>query len=95
MVVPDGVVEAERLVTPAPLVTGTLVTVDDDRGDAELPQPRTERDTALPSADDQRVGLDRASELALLGLATFAQDRGSSDWPCTAPITRRVPCGSS
>ena len=54
VVVPDRVVQAERLVAAAPLVAGPGVLVDDDRRDAELPQPGAERDAALAAADDQR-----------------------------------------
>ena len=57
MVVPDGVVQAERLVAVAPLVAGPRVPVDDDVVDAELAQPRTERDAALAAADDDDVRL--------------------------------------
>ena len=55
MVVPDRVVQAQRLVAAAPLVPGSPALVDDDRGDAELPQPRAEPDAALPPADDEQV----------------------------------------
>jgi hypothetical protein len=36
MVVPDGVMQAERLVAGAPGIAGALVLLDDDGGDAEL-----------------------------------------------------------
>ena len=67
VVVPDRVVEAERLVAAAPLVAGPRVTVDDDGRDAELAQPRAQPDAALPAADDDDVGLRGDPEL--LGLA--------------------------
>jgi hypothetical protein len=57
MVVPDGVVQAQRLVTLAPLVSRPFVTVDDDAGHPQLTQPRAERDPALPAADDEGVRL--------------------------------------
>ena len=61
VVVPDRVVQAERLVALAPGVAGALVALDDDRRHAELAQPRAERDAALPAADDHDVGLRRRS----------------------------------
>jgi hypothetical protein len=60
-------VQAERLVALAPRVPGALVALDDDGRDTELPQPRAERDPALPAADDHDLRLLRAPEL--LGLA--------------------------
>ena len=69
VVVPDRVVEAERLVALAPGVAGTLVALDDDRGDAELAQPGAEGDAALPAADDDDLGLHLVAELARLALA--------------------------
>ena len=69
VVVPDRVVQAERLVALAPGVAGTLVALDDDRRHAELAQPRAERDPALPAADDHDVGLRLVAELVGLLLA--------------------------
>jgi hypothetical protein len=48
VIVPDRIVQAERLVAPAPLVAGPLVAVDHDMRDAQLPHPRAQRDAALP-----------------------------------------------
>ena len=62
VVVPDRVVQAERLVPVAPLVAGPRVLVDDEGRDAELAQPRAEGDAALAAADDQHVRLRRAAE---------------------------------
>ena len=67
MVVPDGVVQAQRLVPAAPLVAGPLVPVDDEVVDAELAQPRAERDTALAAADHQDVGVAVAAQAVDLG----------------------------
>ncbi len=64
VVVPDRVVQAERLVALAPGVAGALVALDDDRRHAELAQPRAERDAALPAADDHDLGLRLVAELA-------------------------------
>ena len=69
VVVPDRVVQAERLVALAPGVAGALVALDDDRRDVELAQPRSERDAALPAADDHDVGLLGVAELGGLALA--------------------------
>ena len=57
VVVPDRVVQAEGLVAVAPGVARALVLLDDDGRHAQPPQPRAERDAALPAADDEHVGL--------------------------------------
>ena len=69
VVVPDRVVEAERLVAAAPRVARPRVAVDDDRRDVELAQPRAEPDPALAAADHEHVGLRLVAELARLALA--------------------------
>src|SRR6185295_11216665 len=69
VVVPDRVVQAERLVALAPRVPGALVALDDDGRDTELPQPRAERDPALAAADDHDLRLLRAPELLSLAAA--------------------------
>ena len=66
MVVPDRVVQAERLVALPPLVTGARMLVDDQCGYAELPQPRAQRDAALSAADHEHIGLGGRPEV--LGL---------------------------
>ena len=63
MVVPDRVVQAERLVALAPGVAGARVLLDDQRADIEALQARGERDAALAAADDQDVGLAMRAEL--------------------------------
>ena len=67
VVVPDGVVQAQRLVAAAPLVAGAGVPVDDDVVDAELAQPRAQRDAALAAADHHDVGLAVLAETLDLG----------------------------
>ena len=57
VVVPDRVVQAERVVAAAPLVAGSWVLVDDERRHAETLEPRGEADAALAAADDEDVGL--------------------------------------
>ena len=92
MVVPDRVVQAQRLVALAPLVAGPLVLVDDDRGHAELPQPRAERDAALAAADDQHVRLRGVAERLSLVLPLLRpRPRCPGRLPCTAPSTRDGP----
>ena len=74
MVVPDRVVQAQRLVAVAPLVAGSRVLVDDQARYAELPQARAERDAALAAADHQDVRLGGAAEA--LGLLLPALEPG-------------------
>ncbi len=66
VVVPDRVVQMQRLVAAAPLVAGPLVLVDDQGRDAEPLQPRPERDAALAATDHQTIGLARDAEFRLL-----------------------------
>ena len=75
MIVPDRIVQAERLVALAPAVAGALVLLDDDGWHAELPQPGAERDAALASADDQRIGLRLEAELGSFLLALLLPGR--------------------
>ena len=68
VVVPDRVVQAERLVALAPAVARPLVLLDDDRRHAELAQARSEADRTLAAADDDDIGLGRGAErLGFLG----------------------------
>ena len=69
VVVPDRIVQAERLVAVAPRVAGALVALDDDRRHPQLAQPGAERDPALAAADDDDLGLHLVAELARLALA--------------------------
>ncbi|MNT30020.1 hypothetical protein D3C72_1657910 [compost metagenome] len=71
MVVPDGIVQAQGLVALAPAVAGARIFLDDDGGDVQLAQPRTERDAALAAADDDAVGLARIAQFLCILLAVF------------------------
>ena len=95
MVVPDRIVQAERLVALAPAVAGALVLLDDDGRYAELPQPCAERDAALAAADDERVGLRLEAEFGGFLLTLFLPCRRFLPEPCLAPIGRAKPAGSS
>ena len=53
MVVPDRIVQAERLVALAPGIARPLVRIDDQRRHADPLQPCAQPDAALPAADDQ------------------------------------------
>src|SRR6266404_2552322 len=71
MVVPDRIVQAERLVTLAPAVTGPFVFFDDDRRHIELAQPSSECDAALTATNDDAIGLTRVAEFSSFRLAFF------------------------
>src|SRR6266436_5643298 len=71
MVVPDRIVQAERLVTLAPAVAGPFVFLDDDRRHIELAQPGCQRDAALTAANDHAIGLTRVAEFLGFRLAFF------------------------
>ena len=57
VVVPDRIVQVQRLVPLAPGVSGALVLLDHDRGHAQPLEPGRESDPALAAADDHRVRL--------------------------------------
>src|SRR5258708_11670060 len=63
MVVPDGVVQGQRLVALAPCVAGPRIAVDDDGRHVELAQPRAKGDATLPAAHDDHVWLSDMAEL--------------------------------
>src|SRR3984957_9046759 len=63
MVVPDRIVQAERLVALAPGIARALVFLNDDRRHAELPEARAQPNGALAAADDQHIGLRFVTEL--------------------------------
>ncbi|MCY1229600.1 hypothetical protein D9M72_419690 [compost metagenome] len=69
VIVPDGVMQAERLVALAPAVAWPLVPFEDDGGHAQLTKPSAERNAALSAADDHDIGLVFIAERALLMLA--------------------------
>ncbi|MPL79701.1 hypothetical protein SDC9_25585 [bioreactor metagenome] len=71
MVVPDRVMQAERLVARAPLVAGPVMLVEHDGRHAKLAQPRGKGDAALPAADDDGVGLPGIAKLGRLRRALF------------------------
>ena len=92
VVVPDRIVQAQRLVALAPRVAGALVALDDDRRHAELPQPGAERDAALAAADDHDVRLRRRSRAPRPRAArSSSQVRRSGSAPCSTPFGRREP----
>ena len=69
VVVPDRIVQAERLVAIAPCVARPSIAVDDQGGHTEPLQARAERDTALPAADHQHVGLAVVAQFPCIGVA--------------------------
>src|SRR3984893_13763138 len=71
MIVPNRIVQAERLVTLAPAVARPFVFFDDDRRHIELAQTGSERDAALTTTNDDAIGLARVSEFSSFRLAFF------------------------
>ena len=66
VIVPDGIVQAERSIASAPAVARSLQCVDDQCRNAKLLQSRREGQAALTAADDQAIGLLRYAEFGLL-----------------------------
>src|ERR1700720_3434613 len=71
MIVPDRIMQAERLVTLAPAVAGLFVFFDDDRRHIELAQPGSQCNAALTAANDNAIGLTRVAEFLGFRLAFF------------------------
>ena len=67
VVVPDRVVQAQRLVALAPGIAGVGMLVDDQRGHAQLLEPCAQTQPALATADDQAIGLALVTQLGSLG----------------------------
>src|SRR6266436_3575392 len=71
MIVPDRIVQAERLVTLAPAVARSFVFLNDDRRHIKLAQPGCQRDAALTATNDDAIGLTRVAEFGSFRLALF------------------------
>ncbi|MNX53265.1 hypothetical protein D3C86_839570 [compost metagenome] len=71
VVVPDRVVQAQRLIALSPAVAGALVLFDDDGGHVQLAQARAQRDAALAAADDQHIWLGLVAQFGRFPLALF------------------------
>jgi hypothetical protein len=90
VVVPDRIVQAKALVALPPRVARALVPLDDDRRNAEPPQPCAERDTALPPTDDDHVRLFGKAERRVFFLTSVQP--GLAAWahamlgPLDAPV---------
>ena len=65
VVVPHGVVQAERLVAIPPRIAGAMVLFDDERRHFQAFQPRRQSDAALSAADDDAVGLSCVTQFRL------------------------------
>src|ERR1700730_9675918 len=71
MIIPNRIMQAERLVTLAPAVAGFFVFFDDDRRHIELAQPTCAGDAALTATNDDAIGLTRVAEFSGFRLAFF------------------------
>src|SRR6266852_1936928 len=71
MIIPDRIMQAERLVTLAPAVARPFVFFDDDCRHIELAQPGSQCDAALTATNDDAIGLTRVAEFSSFRLAVF------------------------
>src|SRR4051812_21370253 len=71
MVIPNRIMQAERLVTLTPAVAGPFIFLDDDCWHIELAQPSSEGDAALTATNDDAIGLTRVAEFSSFRLAVF------------------------
>src|SRR5882757_9780332 len=71
MIIPNRIMQAERLVTLTPAVARPFVFFDNDCRHIELAQPGSECDAALTATNNDAIGLTRVSEFGSFGLAFF------------------------
>src|SRR5229473_6999756 len=71
MIIPNRIVQAERLVTLAPAVARPFIFFHDDCRDIELAQPGSECDAALTATNNDAIGLTRVAEFSSFRLAFF------------------------
>src|SRR3984893_5755038 len=71
MIIPNWIMQAERLVTLAPAVAWPLVLFEDDCRHIELAQPGSQCDAALTTTNDNAIGLPRVAEFGSFRLAFF------------------------
>jgi hypothetical protein len=72
MIVPDRVVQAERLVSVAPTVAWAFILFDYDGRYIEEPETCAKRDTALATADDHYIGLLFIAKFGSLACSAFS-----------------------
>ena len=75
MIIPDRVMQTQGFVTVAPAVSRSGVLLDDNGRHPQLPQPRAQGDTALPTADYQHFGLLQGAQVARLGVTLLGPGR--------------------
>ena len=66
-VIPDRVMQTQRVVAVAPAIPRARVLFHHDRRHVQLPQPRRKRNAALPAADDHHFGLGRVAQACGFG----------------------------
>ncbi len=71
MIIPNRIVQAERLVTLAPAVARSFILFNNDRWHVELAQPGPKRYAALTATNDDAIGLTRVAEFGSFRLAFF------------------------
>src|SRR5260370_25971269 len=71
MIIPNRIMQAERLVTLAPAVAWPLVLFEDDCRHIELAQPGSQCDAALTTTNDNAIGLTLVAEFGSFRLAFF------------------------
>ena len=89
----DLVVQRERVVALAPVVADALVLVDDERVDADLPEPGRDGQTRLAAADDQhrRLAVRRRPGSWCAGPASCRRRSCASRPPRSAGACRSFP----
>src|SRR6266404_2906234 len=71
MIIPNRIMQAERLVTLTPAVARPFVFFDNDCRHIELAQPGSQCDAALTATNDDAIGLTRVAEFLGFRLAFF------------------------
>ena len=71
VVIPNRVMQAERLVTVAPGIPRLFVFLDDDGGNPQAPHTRAKPYATLTATDYQTIGLGLVTEFAFFHFALF------------------------
>ena len=91
MVIPDRIMQAERLVTLAPAISRLLVLLDDDGGNTQPPEPRTQPNATLPATHNEAIRLGLVAEFLLFLVALFQPGRAVLEGPMHNTLAARRP----
>lgn len=85
MVIPDRVMQGQRLVAGAPLVARTRILIDNEGWNAELLQTRAQTESTLAAANNDDIRLFGYAELSLFLCASLQPGTRHSAMICFNP----------